>query len=687
MPPVLHPETAAAIKVALRMGLDSLRADPPRRLGDWAADEFKLAGESSHQKGAWLAWAFQVGILDFMSDDRIEELDVMKAKRVGYTKMVTAFVCYNIAHRRRKQALWQPTDDDRDSYVKSEIDPLLDPLTGVPAVNRARRQGRGTGDETIRYKPFRDSALHLLGGKAARAYRRITVAVAILDEWSAFDQQVEKSGDPGGLAKGRLEGAPYPKFVGGSTPRLKGLCHVERACGEAQGMVRFHIDCPHCGADHPLTWGGKHLPHGFKWERGQPETVRHVCPHCREPMTQADYLRGGAPMTGAWVCSRTDRRYGADRIWRDAKGMPCNPPRTLGLHVWTAYSPQRSWTSIVEEFESALRALEKGDVGPMQLFVNETLGETWELAGERTDEHALQLRAEPYRIGTVPAGGLVLTAGIDVQRDRWEIAVWAWGRGLESWVVDVAVLDGNPASDDDWQQVTDYLQRRYLQTGGGGRSLGLSAISIDSSDQTQAVYNWVSKAQHTLPQLRAIKGDGNENVNILGASSLQEINYRGRKVVRGIKLWRVGVDAAKDLLLGQLALTKPGPGYLHFSDELKKEFYEQLTAEQRVLAKVNGREAYRWVKRRPRNEQLDNRNYALHAAYGLGLHKYTDERWSRLEAAVQPPTDDLFAAAPILVPLAQHDAAAPNPAPPPSSTPRAAAAPRSFASDEWSNRL
>lgn len=687
MPPVLHPETAAAIKVALRMGLDSLRADPPRRLGDWAADEFKLAGESSHQKGAWVAWPFQVGILDFMSDDRIEELDVMKAKRVGYTKMVTAFVCYNIAHRRRKQALWQPTDDDRDSYVKSEIDPLLDPLTGVPAVHRARRQGRGTGDETIRYKPFRASALHLLGGKAARAYRRITVAVAILDEWSAFDQQVEKSGDPGGLAKGRLEGAPYPKFVGGSTPRLKGLCHVERACGEAQGMVRFHIDCPHCGADHPLAWGGKHLTHGFKWERGQPETVRHVCPHCHEPMTQADYLRGGAPMTGAWVCSRTDRRYGEDRIWRDAKGMPCTPPRTLGLHVWTAYSPQRSWTSIIEEFESALRALEKGDVGPMQLFVNETLGETWELAGERTDEHALQLRAEPYRIGTVPAGGLVLTAGIDVQRDRWEITVWAWGRGLESWVVDVAVLDGNPASDDDWQQVTDYLQRRYLQAGGGGRSLGLSAISIDSSDQTQAVYNWVSKAQHTLPQLRAIKGDGNENVNILGASSLQEINYRGRKVVRGIKLWRVGVDAAKDLLLGQLALTKPGPGYLHFSDELKKEFYEQLTAEQRVLAKVNGREAYRWVKRRPRNEQLDNRNYALHAAYGLGLHKYTDDRWSRLEAAVQPSTDDLFAAVPILVPPAQHDAAAPNPAPPPSSTPRPAAAPRSFASDEWSNRL
>lgn len=652
--PTLHPETAAAIKAAVRMGLDSLRAEPPQRLGDWARDHFKLAGESSHQKGAWEAWAFQVGILDFMSDDRIEELAVRKAKRVGYTKMVTAFVAYNIAHRRRKQALWQPTDDDRDSYVKSEIDPLLDPLTGVPAINKARKLGRGT-EETIKFKPFRDSVLHLLGGKAARAYRRITVAVAILDEWSAFDQQIEKSGDPGGLAKGRLEGAPYPKFVGGSTPRLKGLCHVERACDNAEGMVRFHIDCPHCGVEHPLLWGGKNLAHGMKWTRGKPETVHHVCPHCHAAITQADYLPGGVPLPGAWVCDRTGKRYGPDRIWRDSKGMPCNPPRTLGVHVWTAYSPQRAWSDIVVEFENALKALEAGEVGPMQLFVNETLGETWELAGERTDEHALQARAEPYKLCTVPKGGLYLTAGVDVQRNRWEITVYAWGRGMESWVVDVAVIEGNPAVDEEWDAVTHHLQRRYTQDWHGG-TLGISATSIDSSDQTQAVYSWVAKAQHILPNLRAIKGDGNEATNILGPSSAQDINWRGKKVPNGIKLWRVGVDAAKDLLLGQLAITKPGPGFVHFSDELPREFYEQLTAEQRVLAKINGREAYRWIKRRPRNEQLDNRNYALHAAMASGLHRYDDARWQKLEAAVQPDNHDLFAIQPIAIKAEQASA-------------------------------
>ncbi|WP_304308747.1 terminase gpA endonuclease subunit [Pseudacidovorax intermedius] len=158
-------------------------------------------------------------------------------------------------------------------------------------------------------------------------------------------------------------------------PLLKGLCHIEDAANEAEGFVRFHIECPHCGADHPLMWGGKDKRYGFKWDRGHPQTVHHVCPHCHESITQADYLRGGMPQQGGWVCESTGKRYGTDRTWRDSAGTPCRPPRSLAVHVRTAYSPQRAWSHIVEEFENDLKALEKGDAGPMQLFVNETLGE------------------------------------------------------------------------------------------------------------------------------------------------------------------------------------------------------------------------------------------------------------------------------------------------------------------------
>ena len=638
----LSVEAVEAMKKAVDLGLSSLRADPPQSLSEWATEHFKLAGESSHQKGGWIAWPFQIGVLDFMSDDRIKELAVKKSKRVGYSKMITAFVCYNIAHRRRKQALWQPTDDDRDSFVKTEIEPLLDPQNGVPSVLAARKSDKRV-EETIKYKPFRDSVLHLLGGKAARAYRRITVAVAILDEWTAFDQTVggtkdKNSGSPGALAKGRLEGAAYPKFVGGSTPGIKGLCHVSRACEDSEDEVDYLIECPHCSLEHPLRWGGKDVRHGFKWDEGKPETVRHVCPHCLNSISQADYLPGGWPLVGAWVCRRSGKRYGADRVWCDAAGEVCRPPNTLGVHVWAAYSPQRAWSDIVDEFLKACRALEEGDAGPMTTFTNETLGEAWELRGEGADDHVLQARAEKYSLGTVPVGGLVLSTGVDVQRTWWQINVWAWARGMESWIVDRILIEGNPAVEADWAPVTAFLMRRYKQAWHGG-SLGTSAISIDSSDQTHAVYNYVRTHQHLLPNLRAIKGDTNDNRPILGPASMKDIDWRGSKVKHGVKLWLVGVDNAKDLLLGQLAISKPGPGYVHFSQDLPREYYEQVTAEQRVLSKSTAKDGYKWIKKRPRNEDLDCRNYAIHAAMTLGLHKYTDVRWAQVEQMVQPPRD------------------------------------------------
>ena len=685
-------EAIEAIKAATDLGLSSMRAEAPQTLSEWAAKHFLLAGESSHQKGGWVAWPFQIGILDFMSDDRIEDLAVKKSKRVGYSKMITAFICYNIAHRRRKQALWQPTDDDRDSFVKSEVEPLLDPLNGVPSVLAARKRGSRI-EETIKYKPFRDSVLHLLGGKAARAYRRITVAVAILDEWTAFDQTIGASkdktaGSPGSLAKGRLEGAPYPKFVGGSTPGIKGLCHVSRACEDSEDEVDYLIECPRCNVEHALTWGGPSVLYGFKWERGKPETVRHVCPHCRESITQADYMPGGWPLVGAWVCRRSDRRIGADRVWRDASGEPCRPPRTLGVHIWAAYSPQRPWASIADEHEKAERALKEGDAGPMTSFTNETRGEAWELKGEAADEHALQARAEPYLLKTVPVGGLMLTASVDVQHTWWDISVWAWGRGLESWVVDHHIIEGNPANESDWEPVTAFLQSRYRQLWNGS-TMGITATSVDSSDQTQAVYNWVTKAQNSISNLRAIKGK--PAVAVVGPVTLQEVNYRGRKVARGIKLWGVGVDNAKDLLLGQLGIKEPGPGYLHFSQELPREWFEQLTAEQRVLQRVNGKDVYRWMKRRQRNEVLDCRNYALHAAMAQGIHKWTDARWLQLEQAVQPPRD-LFsppesdsvavAATPVAVTPAPVLSAPQKPKP--TAYRRTES---TFASDDWSTRL
>ena len=70
-------------------------------------------------------------------------------------------------------------------------------------------------------------------------------------------------------------------------------------------------------------------------------------------------------------------------------------------------------------------------------------------------------RRDDYTIGTVLQGGLFLTAGVDIQRDRIELEVVAWGRGKESWSVDYTVLEGATAGTEVWQKLTSVLGQQY----------------------------------------------------------------------------------------------------------------------------------------------------------------------------------------------------------------------------------
>jgi phage terminase large subunit GpA-like protein len=123
------------------------------------------------------------------------------------------------------------------------------------------------------------------------------------------------------------------------------------------------------------------------------------------------------------------------------------------------------------------------------------------------------------------------------------------------------------------------------------------------------------------------------------------VNWRGKILKRGVRLWYVGTDTAKDLIYGRLMVTQPGPGYVHFSKDLPDEFYKQLTAESRIPQRTARGIEYKWVNtKRARNEVLDCTVYALFCTHQLGLHMYTEKMWQRLEDAVQPANADLFAA-------------------------------------------
>jgi phage terminase large subunit GpA-like protein len=216
-------------------------------------------------------------------------------------------------------------------------------------------------------------------------------------------------------------------------------------------------------------------------------------------------------------------------------------------------------------------------------------------------------RAEPFR-APVPAGGLVLTAGVDMQQDRLEVEVVAWGHGEESWSVDYAVLWGDPLQADVWDDLEELLSSTWLHE--SGAHLPILAACVDTGGtggNTQAAYDWLRGK--TGRRIFGVKGVGGWGRPIVASPTRK----RSGKTARKVDLFLVGTDEAKLTVMRRLAVERPGPGFCHVPSDRGVDWFHQLTAEKLMTRYVKGFPVREWHQTRPRNEALDCRVYALAA--------------------------------------------------------------------------
>lgn len=647
-----------AIAQAARSALRALQVPLPIRASEWADRHFYLSAESSYTQDRWQCWPFQRAILDCMGNDGIPKVVFRKSARVGYSKMMLACVGYYAQHRRRNQVVYQPTDFDAKDWVKTELDTMLRDVRVMRDVFPASLQR--SKENTLEAKTFLGSRMHVRGGKAAKNFRRLTVDVVYLDELDGFDRDIEKEGSPTKLSLKRLEGATFPKHISGSTPKLRGFSLIDEEHDSCELQFRFHVPCPHCGHEQPLEWGGKQAAHGFKWTDGAPDTVVHICARCGVGFSQPEYLK--VWQRGRWVAP--------GGVWIDAQcrfrvpdGSERPPPQSVGFSVWTAYSPQASWADIVAEYLEAIELKKKGDATALKTWTNTTLGQSYKLEGESSNADQLRARAKefPYRLRLVPRAALLLTAGVDVQDNRFHVNVWGFGREDQSWLIDRRVIYCNPGQWASWMQLDAYLGTRFPHE--AGQTCAIEATAIDTGGHfTHAVYRYAMMRESR--RVHATKGSSQDGKQIVaGTPSRQDVNVDGQVVRDGVRLWHVGTDTAKDLLHTLLRNSRPGPGFVHISPEVESEFFDQLTAEQRLLQKTSRGLVHRWVKpnAHTRNEDLDCTVLALFCAARLRISQYTDAEWTALEQVLCPRTRDLFAAPPV-EPLPLPAPQAPEPA-------------------------
>lgn len=599
---------AANARRYLLAGLKAFDIPEPQTVVQWADEHYYLPKESSYTPGKWETLPFQTAIMNSMGNDRIRTVNLIKSARVGYTKMLLGVEGYFIEHKSRNSLLFQPTDSSAEDFMKSHVEPTI---RDVPVLLKlAPWFGRKHRDNTLTLKRFSSGVgFWCLGGAAAKNYREKSVDVVCYDELSSFEPDVEKEGSPTLLGDKRIEGSVWPKSIRGSTPKIKGTCQIEKAANESAHFMRFYVPCPHCGEEQYLKFGDSDTPFGLKWEKGKPETVYYLCEHngCVIRQSELDQTEG------RWICDNTGMWTCDGLTFYSAGGEEIPPPRSITFHIWTAYSPFTTWIQIVYDWLDALK-----DPNGVKTFINTTLGEPYEEpVAEKLDYELLMEKVCHYG-AQVPMRVVYLTAGIDSQKNRFEIYVWGWASGEEAFLIDKIIIMGRPDDENTLLRVDAAINRKYRHA--DGTDMSISRVCWDTGGIDQDIVYKRSK-KHGIFRVLPIKG-----ASVYGKPVITMPKKRNQN---GVFLCEVGSDTAKELLYARMKLPaapmgQEEPYSVRFPDNpdvFTDVEAKQLVAEELVEKVVGGKIKLLWDARGRRNEALDCLVYA-YAALRVSMQRW-----------------------------------------------------------------
>lgn len=625
-------EGAAKIERAWREGLTP---DPLLTVSEWSDRHRMLSSKASAEPGRWRTsrTPYLKAIMDCLSPTSpVERVVFMKAAQLGATEMGSNWIGYVIHHAPGPMMAVWPTVEMAKRNSKQRIDPLIEESSALAELIAPARS-RDSGN-TILAKEFRGGVLVMTGANSAVGLRSMPVRYLFLDEVDGYPLDVEGEGDAISLAEARTRTFARRKIFIVSTPTISGASAIEREYG-ASDQRRYFVPCPHCSHRQWLRF------EQLRWDKGQPETAAYICESCDTAI--AEHHKTWMLEHGRWESTLPRAMI------TDGAG------KTAGFHLSSLYSPVgwRSWREIAAAWETAV-SKESGSAAAIKTFKNTELGETWVEEGEAPDWQRLVERREDYRVGTVPQGGLLLVGAADVQKDRIEASVWAFGRGKESWLVEHRVLMGDTARDTVWKRLAEMLAETW--THASGASMPLVRFALDTGFATQEAYAFVRACRDS--RVMAVKGVP-RGAALIGTPTAIDVSQGGKKLRRGIKVYTVAVSIAKlefynnlrkSADVGEDGLTTVFPaGFVHLP-KIDAEFIQQLCAEQLITRRDrNGFPVREWQKMRERNEALDCYVYARAAASAAGLDRFEERHWRELERqlglasppALEAPTESI----------------------------------------------
>jgi len=564
-----------------------LEPPPDLTVSEWAERHRMLPEASASRGGKWRneTAPYLAGIMDATLDHGVKKIALMKSAQSGGSESINNIIGYHVQHDPCPMLIVLPIHSAAEAWSKERLADMIRTTPALAAVVRDKAQPKTMAhqaESTLSLKMFPGGFIALGGAGSPNTFARWSVRIAIGDDVDRFPPVVGDEGDPSGLLVNRTISFYDGMTIFVSTPTLKGG-RIETLFSTSDRR-RYFVECPGCGRWDWISWSD---PDHFRvgYDDQDPETARIECP-------SEDH--GGC---GAHMSEPERRQMVAGGEWRPT-AKP-QEPGLVGFHLPAMISTVGGVTlqSLVAKWLSA-RA---GGKEALHGFVNTALAEGWEDRTASVQPHTLLGRRESYGDGVdVPGWAPCLTAGIDVQLDRFAVVVMAWGPAGERAAIDWREIPGDPKRAETQTALLAMLVGKYRHA--SGHLLPIHAACIDSGYATEEIYDFVLAHQHrTLFATKGVAGRSGEPI----VSKASEKTYGRRS--RPVRLYTINVDDAKAEILNALTIATQGPGYFHFPERVDEEFFSQLCSEHREprynKAKIATHSV--WVQDRARNEALD----------------------------------------------------------------------------------
>lgn len=599
---------------------------------DWGEKYRRLSSEESAFSGKFKVSTtpWLIGVYHALDNPYIPVIVGKKSAQIGWTEMMNTHRAKRIHTMPSKMILAFPRLDAARLFYKEKWKPFY-------SMNIVLRKliNQNVAKEGFSFFQFPGGFLKFITAGSVNAMKSSSVPYIEVEEPDDLKEDVSGQGDALKVLIERQKTYPIhrKKLIFGGTPSDKDFSKVDAAYEQSNQMV-FKVPCHECGEFHELSFENLHIntyadrridsTYGPK----DPYTAYYTCPFCntewsfeQKKLNEMEAVKSGYY---GW--------HSLNPEVKDIYGFRFNELMSTfdGSH----------YIELAKKQLAAEVELAKGKEGAMKSFVNNSRGEAYASGLTAMEAEELIKFRKSYVENVVPMGGLVLTAGIDVQDNRFAIIVRAWGRGGNSWLVLWKEIYGTVTNIDDpvWKTLADEVLHKEFPHA-GGKSLRVYGISIDSSDNTKLVYTWVKDAWATNMNVFATKGTAKEEYNDdpvykePGMYLASDSNVRKTLAeTMGISVYTINAHRAHTEVLEGIMLNKlpdARSNVFYFNEQSYGGYEEQIMSCKKIVLSGN-RYMYKLVPGR-RKEAMDGEKNALHAMYACGIHNYTSAHWSELE--------------------------------------------------------